>query len=124
MYCDAWNRLEIYVCAIQAAEKYGIFIDDEALKQTNQNRPWIEEEKNGPATKYIQNLCAAYSMTEDEFWDLQFERMKRQLLTSRVKQYLKTNNLPQMSNHMIQSDITDEEYIEKTKHIKWDDEGN
>lgn len=118
IYSDAWNRLELYICSKQLAEKYGISVDEDAMKQTNQNRQWIEKEKNGPATKYIQDLSEAYSMTEDEFWKLQFELMKRQLLTSRVKQYLKEHNLPEMNNLCILSEITDEEYIEKTKGIK------
>ncbi len=118
VYSAAWNRLEICVRAKQLAEKYGISVDEDAMKQTNQNRQWIEENKNGRATKYIDDLCKAYSMTEDEFWKLQFELMKRQLLASRVKQYLKANNLPEMNNVSILSEITDEEYLEKTKGMK------
>lgn len=120
VYSDAWNRLEIYISVQQLAEKYEISVDEDAMKQTNQNRQWIEEEKNGPATKYIYDLSKAYSMTEDEFWNLQFELMKRQVLTSRVKQYLKEHNLPEMNNVYILSEITDEKYIEKTKGMKWD----
>jgi len=120
VYSDAWNRLEIYIDAKQTADKYGISVDEDAMKQTNQNRTWIEAEKNGQATTYIHDLCKAYDMTEDEFWDMQLELMKRQLLTSRVKQYLKEHNLPEMNNLWIHSEITDEEYIEKTKGLKWD----
>jgi len=120
VYSDAWDRLEIYIDAKQIADKYGISVDEDAMKQTNQNRTWIEAEKNGRATTYIQDLCKAYGMTEDEFWDMQLDRMKRQLLTSRVKQYLKEHNLPEMNNLWIHSEITDEEYIEKTEGFKWD----
>lgn len=120
VYSVAWNRLEICIYAMQLAEKYGISVDEDAMKQTDQNRKWIEEEKNGRATKYIHDLCKAYSMSEDEFWKLQFDLMKRQLLASRVKQYLKEHNLPEMDNVFILSEILDEEYIEKTKGMKWD----
>lgn len=120
VYSDAWNRLEIYINAKQTADKYGISVDEDAMKQTNQNRNWIEAEKNGRATTYIHDLCKAYGMTEDEFWDMQLELIKRQLLTSRVKQYLKEHNLPEMNNLWIYSEITDEEYIEKTRGIVWD----
>lgn len=120
VYSDAWSRLEIYIYVQQLAEKYEISVDEDAMKQTNQNRQWIEEEKSGPATKYIHDLSKAYRMTEDEFWNLQFELMKRQVLTSRVKQYLKEHNLPEINNVYILSEITDEEYIEKTKGMKWE----
>ena len=120
VYSDAWYRLEIYIKAKQTAEKYGISVDEDAMKQTNQNRNWIEAEKNDQATAYIYDLCKAYRMTKDEFWDMQLDLMKRQLLTSRVKQYLKKHNLPELNNLWIHSEITDEEYIEKTKGIIWD----
>jgi len=79
VYSDAWNRLEICIYAKQLAEKYGISVDEEAMKQTNQNRLWIEEEKNGPATKYIHDLCKAYCMKEDECGKLQFDLIKTKL---------------------------------------------
>ncbi len=118
VYAEAWNRLEIYIEAKQIADRYGISVDEDAMKQTNQNRKWIEEEKNQQATIYIHDLCKAYSMSMDDFWDMQLELMKRQLLTSRVKQYLKKHNLPEMNNLWIDSEITDKEYIEKTKGFK------
>jgi hypothetical protein len=115
VYRDAWNRLEVYIRAEQLTKEFGISVEEEARKQVEQTRQWLDDDNDSNAQKYFGDLFEAFRMTEDEFWNMQYGLMKRQLIISRAKKYLEEHDMLALDNTFILSEITDEEYIEKIK---------
>lgn len=117
VYHDAWNRLEVYIRAEQLTKEFDISVEEEARRQVEQTRQWLDDDNDSNAQKYFGDLFEAFRMTEDEFWNMQYGLMKRQLIISRAKKYLEEHDMLARDNTFILSEITDEEYIKKIKQI-------